>query len=135
MSTGSFVGGLMSEIKSHPWTTITAAIAFFGLTSLAGWSIPRITEAGSLTSEVAQIKRDLNRMEVRQQRRSLEDRLRQIESEIFSIKNKVDEIERGGRQADRIYYERLNALEADRRNTERNLQTLMQANPWLANDS
>lgn len=139
MPAGEIIGGLMGEIKAHPWTTVVAGVAFFGLGGFAIWAGPKVALAGEDTrqvkSQVAEIQKQILTMGLLQQKRTMEDRIRQIDGEIFSIQNKIDELQKNTRFVDGIYMERLRDLRGDRNRADRNLNALINANPWLANDT
>jgi DNA repair exonuclease SbcCD ATPase subunit len=120
--------GLMSEVRQHPWTTITAAIALFGMALM----LPTSLRTETLFDEVSALKTEVRLAQALTSRRQYEAELARLDQAIFELEARMQELRRTEVEPDRFYARRLNELKHDKARVERNLTEFLRAHPELA---
>lgn len=116
MVLGTAIGGLMSEIRAHPWTTLSALLALAGVITMS----PAYLAAGEIVERVANVEKQLQA----QFRETLENRLNILKSARFDVEAKIEDIKLENRQVEVIYYAELKRLNAEIDHVERELGDL-----------
>jgi Tfp pilus assembly protein PilO len=113
-------GGIMGEIKRHPYTSVSAlmclAICFVAMPFM--WSAK--ADAGDVKALAAQIA------EVREtvQKESTAGELSNVRRELFDISLRISTLERANEGVDAILYRRRDTLLAQQRDLEAKLQAM-----------
>lgn len=81
--------------------------------------------------KVESIDQAIIKSQKQQTKASLESELRKLSQDIFTIEARQKELKAAGIRADRIYDERLNELQEERRAVESKLSVFMQVNPEI----
>lgn len=139
-------GGLMGEIKAHPYTTICAGLALFGLAAavLHYRELPSQVEimakqqsefAAKQTEFVNEMKGFKDQFQSYQnasQYSAMDHELRLLERTLFELKTAIDEKQKSGRPADALYLSRLQEVQSDHESQERKIKEFLRAHPELA---
>ena len=74
--------------------------------------------------EVSALAAQVHKVQYTVDRTFLENRLASIESELFNIQQKVEELQRAHKTPDQIYYNRISALTTEKERLQRELADL-----------
>ena len=113
MPAGTILGGLMGEVKQHPWTTVSAMIALAGVVVM----FPNYLSAQSVAQRVERIETT----QQQQIRETLMGRLGALRSAQFDIQARIDEIRGRGQVPDQIFFNELKRLGQEIDTVERQL--------------
>jgi uncharacterized protein YlxW (UPF0749 family) len=110
---------VIGEMRGKPFTMILILGLWAAVTII--WSTrsnyAMASDLASLTKQVSGLSNDVRRG-------NLETQLRNINSELFSIQQKVADMRSAGKPVDSIYYDRTTALQTDKERIQRELELL-----------
>lgn len=114
-------GGIMGEVKRHPYTSVTAFACLLAIPAM--WTMK--ADAGDVNAIKAQIA------EVRKtvQRESASTELNNVRRELFDISLRINTLERENVNVDRLLYERRDTLQSQQRLLESRLQKMDDGSP------
>lgn len=110
------LGGIVKETRAHPYTMLVLV----GLMVAVPYTMANYAKAGDLQALALQVQE----VQLTVERSALEQQLRAINSELFDLRQKVAAILDSKKSPDRIYYDRISALENDREGVQRALARL-----------
>lgn len=141
--------GLMNEVKAHPWTTVCAGLAFFGLiAAIAHYhDLPDQVQLMSkqqtefankqteFVNEMKGFKAQFQSYQNSSQYSAMDHELRLSERTLFELKTAIDEKQKTGRPADSLYLSRLQEVQSDHDSQERKIKEFLRAHPDLVSGS
>lgn len=110
------LGGVIEESKSHPYTML-ALVALLV-------AVPYISKTTASAADLQAVQQQLQQLSANVTRSSLEQRLQSVESELFNLKQKIADKERAHAVVDPLNYERVNHLEIEKGQLERQLASM-----------
>lgn len=109
-------GGIVSEIKRSPYTSLAALACFLALPVV--WVMKADAgETNSVRTEVAEVRAEMRREFATSQ-------LEGVRRELFDIDLRIKTLEREGIAVDRLLYQRRDELQSQQRRLEAKLQAL-----------
>ena len=110
------IGGVIKESKGHPFTML----ALVGLLL----AVPYVYHNSASAADVTAIQAQLQKVQASINRNSLEQRIAAVESELFTLNQKVNEKLSARQKPEQIYYDRINTLTIEKARLERDLGAL-----------
>lgn len=140
--------GLMAEIRSHPYTTVSAGVALLGLIAAVLYyrELPTQVQIMSrqqsefaakqseFVNEMKGFKTQFQSYQNASQFSSMDHELRLSERTLFELKTAIDEKQKSGRPADSLYLSRLQEVQSDHDSQERKIKEFMRAHPDVASN-
>jgi chromosome segregation ATPase len=121
---------------SWRWRMAGTVMLLVGISAWGYATYARAADIKALEGKVQQqfstLERKVDRGQLIAQYNALEQEIRRVSQEIFSIESRIAEL--GGR-ADRIYGERLSDLQENRESMQDRRRALLQENPWLTREA
>jgi len=113
---------MVEEMKSKPFTMLMMAGMYAGMTFLwrSSASYAGVAELESLKSDVAGIREELTKT-------SLEQQLRSVRSELFTLQRTVEELNSGRKPVPQAYLARIDTLINDQDSLARRLTAIYSA--------
>jgi cob(I)alamin adenosyltransferase len=112
-----FIGEVVKEMRTRPYTMVV----ILALTV----AVPYMWKTTAKADDVADIKQQVTHIDAA----LLEAKLRDINNELFDIKQKVADKQDAHEHVDQLYLDRIVALESDKAQTERELTALGAVSP------
>lgn len=113
------IGSVVGEMKTKPFTMLLM-LALWGVVTLLWLSKTDYAMASDLTS----LKNQVAEIGTEFKRGNLETQLRNINTELFNLQQKVSDIRSEGKRPDQIYYDKINELISDKERITRQLGSL-----------
>lgn len=110
---------IVTEMRSKPFTMIL----LLGLWGAVGMLWTSKNSYASAT-DLEQVKSQIAAVDTSVKRGNLESQLRNITTELFNLQRIVDDMKAKGKNPDQIYFDRLNSLQSDREQLNRQLAAL-----------
>lgn len=121
-------GGLIQEMRHHPYTSLVALCALL----LASWGMsvgwPMYSQMGVLNARVQQLEKG----QALQTAEVLENRLMTVRADLFDLQARIQEIRDANGTPDRIYLNELKRLKGEEARAERSLTQYLAAHRELA---
>lgn len=121
---------------SWRWRMAGTVLLLIGAAVWGYASYARAADIKNLEQKVenrfSSIEQKVDRGQTIAQYNAIEQEIRRISQEIFSIESRIAEL---GSRADRIYGERLSDLQESRQSMQDRRRALLQTNPWLTREA
>ena len=90
MTVGNFFGGIMGEVKQHPYTSIAALLALSGVMLFT----PVYLDAAETAQRIEALEETVKTGQVLDSLNNIEGRIKALERDIFDLEIKIREIDR-----------------------------------------
>ena len=125
---GLVLGGLMDEVRHHPWTTLSSLAALGLVTAVIYIGLPTYRETARIAVRVESL-------ELGQQQsisETLRNREQNLRASLFDLNAKIEEIRAKGAIPDTIYFDELKRLNAEEARSQQQLAAFLAAHPQVA---
>lgn len=113
----------MGEVRHHPWTSLAAMVAL----AIAGYNFTGKASAGdidTLKQSIVKVASSVEQNSVNDERRSLAQRIDDIDRELFNITIRINDLQRDRVTVDNIILQRQDQLTKQRQELSGKLQAL-----------
>lgn len=118
------VGGIMGEVKRHPYTSIAALASFVMCVSSIPFIYSTKADASEVTRQNAALSQQLAEVRQTVRRESAQGELNNVRRELFDITLRINTLEKENITVDALLYQRRETLQAQQRDLEAKLRVL-----------